>query len=134
VSLLADISVWSLAFRRDNSQSEPQVLALIDALDGRQTVFTTGLILQELLQGFAGPKARDRIIDKLSALPLLIPGLGDHIEAATLRNICRRSGIQIDTVDALLAHLCIRHELALLTVDSDFTHIAKHAPLKLWKP
>ena len=133
MSLLADTSVWSLTFRRDNPQSEPQVLALIDALDGRQTVFTTGLILQELLQGFAGPKARDRIIDKLSALPLLIPDLADHIEAAELRNICQRSGVQIDTVDALLAHLCIRHQLALLTVDGDFTHIAKCAPLKLWK-
>jgi predicted nucleic acid-binding protein len=134
VSLLADTSVWSLTLRRDDPQSEPRVLALIEALGSGQAVFTTGLVLQELLQGFAGPKARDQVIEKLSALPLLIPSLDDHIDAAELRNHCRRSGAQIDTVDALLAHLCIRHDLALLTVDRDFAHIARHAPLRLWKP
>lgn len=99
-----------------------------------QTVFTTGLVLQELLQGFAGPKARSQIIEKLSALPFLSPERDDHIEAAELRNHCRRSGVQVETVDVLLAQLCIRYDLILLTIDRDFAHIAKHSPLKLWKP
>ncbi len=28
--------------------------------------------------------------------------------------------------------LCIRHNLTMLTADEDFTHVAKHATLKLW--
>lgn len=133
MSLLADTSVWSLTFRRDGPQSAPEVVALIAALGGRQTVVATGLVLQELLQGFSGPKARAQIIEKLSGLPLLSPELQDHIDAADLRNHCRRSGIQIDTVDALLAQLCIRHDLSLLTLDRDFTHIATLSQLRLWK-
>ena len=56
MSLLVDTSVWSLALRRDVEQSAPEVVALHHALLGTDQVFTTGLVLQELLQGFAGPK------------------------------------------------------------------------------
>ncbi|MDA8217471.1 MAG: hypothetical protein M0Z94_07605, partial [Dehalococcoidales bacterium] len=52
--------------------------------------FTTGLVLQELLQGFSGPKARDALIERFAALALLQPDRGDHIDAADLRNRCRR--------------------------------------------
>jgi hypothetical protein len=46
-----------------------------------------------------------------------------------LRNFCRRAGIQIGTIDALLAQLCIRHRLTMLTTDHDFEAIAAHSPL-----
>src|SRR6266704_4540279 len=77
-----------------------------------------GLVLQELLQGFAGPRARKDIIDRFTALPLLTPDRQDHIDAADLRNRCRRAGVQIGTIDAVLAQLCIRHDLTLLTTDN----------------
>ena len=66
---------------------------------------TTGLVLQELLQGFSGPRNRAQILDRFAALPLLVPDRRDHVEAAELRNKCRRGGIQIGTIDALLAQL-----------------------------
>ena len=56
MSLLVDTSVWSLAFRRDAEASTQAVEVLRSALEGADQVFTTGLVLQELLQGFAGPK------------------------------------------------------------------------------
>ena len=132
MSLFVDTSVWSLAFRRDASSSAPEVRALRDALEGGDTVLTTGLILQELLQGFAGPRARRDIIDRFAALPLLPPARQDHIDAAELRNRCRRAGLQMGTIDAVLAQLCIRHELTLLTTDKDFTLAAAHCPLRVW--
>jgi hypothetical protein len=49
VSLLVDMSVWSLALRRDVEQSAPEVVALRHALLGTDQVFTIGLVLQELL-------------------------------------------------------------------------------------
>ena len=93
---------------------------------------TTGLVLQELLQGFSGPKARDQILDRLSSVPLLVPDRNDHIAAAELRNRCRRNGVQIGTIDALLAQLCIRHDLTMLTTDKDFRHVADHSVLQVW--
>ena len=133
MTLFVDTSVWSLTFHRDAISSSFEVLALRQALDSGDTIVTTGVILQELLQGFSGPRAHKDIIDRFSALPLLIPDREDHIEAAELRNHCRRAGVQIGTIDALLAQLCIRHALALLTTDNDFVHVASHCPLRLWQ-
>jgi predicted nucleic acid-binding protein len=133
VSLFVDTSVWSLALRRDRDSAAPEVLALRRALEGGDAVVTTGLILQELLQGFAGPRARRQIIERFSALPLLVPDRQDHIEAAEVRNRCRRAGVQIGTIDALLAQICVRYELTLLTTDRDFELAASHCPLHVWR-
>ena len=132
MSLLVDTSVWSLALRRDAAQSEPEVAVLKDALLGADQVFITGLVLQELLQGFAGPKARDHLIERFSALACLMPDRDDHIEAAELRNICRRRGVQIGTIDALLIQLSRRHDLVMLTTDKDFAQAAPHIDFRLW--
>ena len=110
-----------------------EVRALIRGIESGEAILTTGLVLQELLQGFSGPKAREQILDRFSAVPLLIPDRDDHVQAAELRNRCRRAGIQIGTIDALLAELCIRHELTMLTSDKDFSHIAEHSALKVWR-
>ena len=131
--MFVDTSVWSLAFRHDVTSSTPEVLALRQAVEDGDIVVTTGLILQELLQGFSGPRARKDIIERFGALPFLNPDRQDHIAVAELRNQCRRSGVQIGTIDALLAQICIRHALPLLTTDKDFIHAAAHSPLRLWK-
>ena len=133
MTLFVDTSVWSLAFRRDQPSAAPEVDAVRNALEGGETIVTTGLVLQELLQGFAGPRARKDIIDRFTALPLLSPDRQDHIAAAELRNRCRRAGVQIGTIDALLAQLCIRHELTMLTTDMDFGRVAARSALRVWR-
>jgi predicted nucleic acid-binding protein len=130
--LFVDTSVWSLALRRDASSSLPQVRELIRAIEAGEELLTTGLVLQELLQGFSGPRNRAQILDRFSALPLIVPDRRDHIDAAELRNTCRRRGIQVGTVDAVLAQLCLRHDLMMLTTDADFSLMAEHCALKLW--
>src|SRR5207247_8390684 len=104
---------------------------LADALQHEGSIFTTGLILQEILQGFSGPKARKKILDRFTPLPSIVPQREDHIAAADLRNDCRRRGLQIGTIDALLARLCIRHKLGMLSPDRDFEHLARLAPPRL---
>jgi predicted nucleic acid-binding protein len=49
-----------------------------------------------------------------------------------LRNKCRRGGVQIGTIDALFAQLCIRHGLTMLTADGDLRNAARHTTLALW--
>jgi len=132
MTILVDTSVWSLALRRDATAGEPEVQALKDALLGDDVIVTTGLVLQELLQGFAGPKAQALIVQRFAALPLIQPDREDYIGAAAIRNICRRAGVQMGTIDALIAQLSIRHGLTLLTTDKDFTHAAKHCALAVW--
>ena len=67
MTLFVDTSVWSLALRRDAPVDAPEVEALTAALRGGESLVTTGLVLQELLQGFAGPRARKQIIERFAA-------------------------------------------------------------------
>jgi predicted nucleic acid-binding protein len=133
LSLFVDTSVWSLALRRDRPPSNAEVRFLVDAIETGDVILTTGLVLQELLQGFSGPRARDTILDRFAAIPLLMPDRDDHIGAAEIRNRCRRSGVQIGTIDAILAQLCIRHDLTMLTTDGDFTRVAAYSTLRVWE-
>jgi predicted nucleic acid-binding protein len=132
MTLLVDTSVWSLALRRDGTYEAKEVLALREALTGADSVVTTGLVLQELLQGFNGPKAKEAIVERFGALPLIQPDRQDHVAAAEVRNACRRGGVQIGTIDALLIQLCGRYEMTLLSSDKDFANAARHVPFRLW--
>jgi len=131
--LFVDTSVWSLAFRRDQPTNAPEVGALMRAINEGEIIVTTGLVLQELLQRFVGPRARRSIIERFGSLPLLMPDRQDHIDAAELRNRCRRAGVQLGTIDAVLSQLCIRHGLTMLTTDNDFVLAAKHTGLRVWR-
>jgi predicted nucleic acid-binding protein len=132
LSLFVDTSVWSLAFRHDAPAGAREPDELVRAIRAGEELVTTGLVLQELLQGFSGPKNRAQILDRFAALPLLVPDRRDHVEAAELRNKCRRGGVQTGTIHALLAQLCVRHDLTMLTSDKDFRNIARHCALRLW--
>ncbi|MCY4057394.1 MAG: PIN domain-containing protein [Gammaproteobacteria bacterium] len=131
MNIFVDTSVWSLALRRDSPPDVPEVRRLREAL-GADALHTTGLVLQELLQGCRGPRARAQIIDRFAAIAVIVPTRDDHIDAARLRNACRRRGIQLGTIDALLAQLCIAHQLVMLSTDRDFRLIADSTALRLW--
>jgi predicted nucleic acid-binding protein len=133
LNVYVDTSVWSLALRRDDESPRPEIGALIHALQ-TGTVFTTGLVLQELLQGFPKAQSKARIITSFAALPMLVLDRDDHIQAAELRDRCRKRGIQMGTIDALLAHLCVRHDLAMLTTDHDFARVAELTQMAVWRP
>jgi predicted nucleic acid-binding protein len=132
MALFVDTTVWSLALRRDVVVDVPEVKALKHALAEGGQIVTTGLVLQEILQGFSCPKAKADIISRFAAIPSVSPDRTDHIAAADLRNICRRAGVQVGTVDAILAQLCIRHQLILLSTDNDFKNMARHIDLNVW--
>lgn len=131
MNVFVDTSVWSLALRRDAPPDLPEVDELRRSLE-TGTVYCTGLVLQELLQGFAKPKAHRQITGYFSALPLLVPDRNDHIRASELWNQCRQKGVQTGTIDALLAQLCVRYELTMLTTDNDFRNMAAIASLSVW--
>ncbi|GLI27652.1 hypothetical protein ARHIZOSPH14_18940 [Agromyces rhizosphaerae] len=132
MALLVDTSVWSLALRRDRPERVPEVDALLAALRGAEIVSTTGVILQELLHGVLPAAARAQIIERFAYVPMLHPDRDDHVAAAELRNTCRRGGVQLGTIDALIAQLAIRHGHVVLTTDRDFVHASAHVDLRVW--
>ncbi len=132
--LLVDTSVWSLAYRRDAPPNIPQVTVLRAALVGGELVAIAGMVLLELLRGFIPPVAQERILSDLAPLELIEPTRDDYIEAARLANTCRQAGVQLGSVDALLAQLAIGNDLELLTTDRDFENAAELVPLRIWQP
>ena len=133
MTLFVDTSVWSLALRRDTLAKGSEVQRLREALGGGEAIYTTGIVLQELLQGFQGPRAKEQIAERFGALAMIVPGRDDYISAAGLCDECRRQGIQLGTIDALLAHLCIRHKLTMLATGLDFSRMTRWTPLQLWR-
>lgn len=131
MNLFVDTGVWSLALRRDSPPQVPQVARLEAALANGEPIFSTGIVLQELLQGFSGPKAAEQIVQRFTAIPLIAPTRDDYIQAAALRTASRRRGVQVGTIDALLAQLCIRCEFVMLSTDRDFARIAQTTTLQL---
>jgi predicted nucleic acid-binding protein len=67
--LFVDTSVWSLAFRRDHPPDAPSVTHLREELVTGEAVTTTGIVLQELLQGIRGPKQRTRLLELFEPPP-----------------------------------------------------------------
>ena len=132
MTLLVDTSVWSLAFRRDAPPDDARVRALRDALGGGEAVASTGLILTEVLRGALPPGVRDVIRERFSYLDLVEPTFSDYEQAAAIANACRGHGVQLGTVDAVIAQLAISRELTLLSADRDFEHAARFLPLQLW--
>ncbi len=53
MSLFVDTSVWSLALRRDTPPDAAPVRFLFRTIQSGETLLTTGLVLQEILQGFS---------------------------------------------------------------------------------
>ena len=129
--LLVDTSVWSLAFRKNAPSTLPKIRRLAQALREGEQVFTTGLILQELLQGFPEEGARAAILDRFASLPHVVPDGRDHVAAADLRARLSADGVRLGTIDALLAQLCLRHDLTLLTTDLAFNQIAELTSLSV---
>jgi predicted nucleic acid-binding protein len=72
-------------------------------------------------------------VERLSVLAFLQPDRQDHIASAEIRNACRRRGLQIGTIDALLIQLCQRYELTLLTTDQDFQAASRHVEFRFWR-
>lgn len=88
MSVLVDTSVWSLLFRKLGPADHPAVRKLRAMLAVEEDIVLTGVILQEILQGFRSRGAADRVERSLRALPLLPPDRWIFVDAAALRRNC----------------------------------------------
>lgn len=112
----------------------PQVGVLRSALVDGEYVAITGMVLLELLRGFIPTRAQERILTDLAPLALIEPTRDDYAAVARLANTCRRAGIQLGSVDALIAQVAIINDLELLRTDRDFENASKVVALRVWQP
>lgn len=126
--VLIDTSVWIDFFRGVGSR---QNSLLKNCLNRRDHVFTTGVIVQEILQGIREDSQYRAVREYLVLLPRIDAGFSDHVSAADVYRDLRKRGLTINSpVDCLIAVLALRHRLCLLHKDRDFALISRYYPLE----
>jgi predicted nucleic acid-binding protein len=124
--VLVDTSVWIDVFRK------PARVRLEDHVDFEEVV-TCLLVIQEVLQGFDREADFRRARESMWALPLVESPLRPAIidDAVDLYRRARRAGFTVRSgVDCLIAACALRHNLAVLHVDRDFTSLSRISQLE----
>lgn len=116
-AVMVDTSVWIDYFRGRQKESVNQLSRLLQ----EDRVAICGMIELELLRGVRGQE-RSRLELLLSA-PFFFDTLREDFVAAGNR-IClmQQNGITLSASDALIAEVCIRNRILLLTTDLHFEH------------
>ncbi len=94
---------------------------------------TTGVIVQELIQGAKDRKELKIVEDLCRVLNVVEPSLDTFVKAGYLGFSLKKKGYTIPTIDLLIAQVCIENNLALFTFDKHFVHISRTSKLKLYK-
>lgn len=120
--MLVDTSVWIDFFAARNTA---QVVVLESSIDQRVDLCLCGIILTEVLQGIRDDKQYKQTEAVLSNLIYLPMDQSTFLLAANVYRTLRSRGITIrNSVDCMIAAVCIEHKAELLHNDRDFDYIA----------
>jgi predicted nucleic acid-binding protein len=131
--VVVDTSVFSLFLRRDQTLKDEYLDLFLELFEKNQIVLL-GVVYQELLSGIRHQKQFDRLADILDGFHIQYAAKEDHLTAARYYNLCRSQGVQGSSIDFLICAMSRQREHLILTLDEDFTHYAKHLPIRLLKP
>jgi len=119
---LVDTSVWIDFLAARNTV---QAGALESFIDQREDLCLCGVILTEVLQGIRDDKQHKQTESVLSSLIYLPMDQSTFLLAANIYRTLRSRGITIrNSVDCMIAAVCIEHKADLLHNDKDFDYIA----------
>lgn len=118
-NVLIDSSCW-IKFIRNNPV---EVADRVEELIENNSASICGIIELEVLSGAHNSKQRDLIVRNFSILNYYNIEREDYISAAKLISDNRKIGTSFSQNDALIAQICIKHNLKLYTLDKDFSRI-----------
>ena len=125
---LIDTSAWILALRKNFA---PALKERIDKVLRDNDVFTTGLIVLELLGGVKTELEYKRLKSRLDALDSIATDVALWQNAGELAFQLRRKGVTVPNTDILIAACAIHANATLIHVDRHFDSIAKYSSLKV---
>jgi len=126
--VLVDTSVWISFFRHRDSEVSTMLKQLLRT--GRPVY--TGIIATELFRGARSEKENSVLEELLSSLECLETKEEHFRGAGDLGYTLSQHGFTIGTVDLLIARIALANNAAVFTLDTHFTTIARHAPLRLY--
>ena len=118
--MLIDTSVW-IDFFRGKTPGADVVTTLLE--DG--TAATAGPIVLELMRGITREKDRQAVARGLEGCELL--SMPDRLweQSGEIGALVARKGVEIKSMDLLIATYAITHRVPIVTSDRDFTLLAR---------
>jgi predicted nucleic acid-binding protein len=130
--LLLDSSVWIDAY----SGRSTEATRFVEMREEQEEIATTGIIFQEVLQGFRTPTDFERMRQVLWSVLILEPReLSTYEVAAQLYRTARAAGLTIrKPYDCLIAAVALEHGALLVHNDHDFLALAQVEPALMVYP
>ena len=126
---LVDTTVWIDIFSGRNTA---QVAMLESLIDKREDICLCGVILTEVLQGITNDKQYKKTKSVLSDLIFFPMTYDTFLLAANIYRTLRVKGVTIrNSVDCMIASVCVENNVRLLHNDRDFDRIAEHFDLRV---
>ncbi|MEA5418022.1 PIN domain-containing protein [Spirulina sp. CCNP1310] len=126
MNVIVDTCIWSLALRRQSSETNIIIKRQIETLIRNNQVVMLGVIRQEILSGIRQDNPFLKLRDYLRAFSDFPVTIKDHENAAKLFNICRKNGIQGSNTDFLICAVAQANNFQIFTVDRDFEQFSNH--------
>ena len=127
--VLVDTTVWIDLFL---GLTTPQVTTLELLITRREDICLCGVILTEVLQGIRDDEEQVKTQAIFSDLLYLPMTRETFLSAAHIYRSLRARGTTIrNSIDCMIAAVCIENKVALLHNDRDFDLISKHFDLKI---
>lgn len=124
--VLVDTSVWVDFFRSGKAKQE------IELLLGERRAAYCGLIATELLRGAKG-KNEIGVLNKLfDSLSYVQASSATFFQAGRLGFELAKNGLNLATIDLILAQISIENNLIMFTYDRHFKQIKEHTKLRLF--
>ena len=129
--ILVDTSVWIDFFSEKSSR---QVAILEALIEEGEDLCLCGIVLTEILQGIRDNRQYNKTKTILSNLIFLPMNRNTFLSSATIYRALRKHGITIrNSVDCMIAAVCIENKVQLLHNDRDFNLIENHFSLRVLK-
>jgi predicted nucleic acid-binding protein len=118
--ILVDTSAWIDFFRGTGKAAD----RVDEALAANEAALC-GPVVTELRRGLRSPSERRKVIPLLDGCHLLDEPAELWVEAGELGYVLARRGVNVKTLDLLIAAYALSHGVALLAVDSDFDEMRR---------
>ena len=129
---LVDTTVWIPFF---SGMDTLHVALLGSLIDQREDLCVCGVILTEILQGIKDKKEYAKTQAMILDLIYIPMNRETFLLAAHIYRSLRTKGITVrNSIDCMIAALCVENKVALLHNDRDFDYISQHFDLKIPNP
>lgn len=116
--MIIDTSLWIEYFKNN-----PDVVKVVEAGLANSTIYITGSIVSELLQGSKTRLEFDKLSQCIDAVPYIECTMQDWIKAGELSFKLRKGGVTIPLTDMLIASIALNRHMAVWTLDKHFSYI-----------